>query len=359
MINRYTVCRSDYNKLLKAYPLYKELPYSGYCECLANGSLVKGLKKTEVYHTVDRLETEYLLIRASKVFTVLNWVVPDREYCTYAIICDDQKAPGTKPELEEMTGPHAWRYMTKMLSKYYSPEQFVECLNTHTAPQCKPLHSLLPMQFEENIIHRFENCVYYDLNSAYGAALCEIFPAAKTDIQKIYEARKVKPKNKKILNYFVGMLAHPNPDTPYIGTFYWIVDRTRELLAQRILDCDGVCLYSNTDGAIIWSPKTVFSSSKKLGEFKSELAGGVGTVYIYKQYIEGYTPYILMQYDTDKGTELKGTCAGAVRKETDLYSGKVPLYHRTAEKLYETNNIIVSDTLDKYIITEVKNEIRQ
>lgn len=106
----------------------------------------------------------------------------------------------------------------------------------------------------DGLITKHNNCFKYDINSAYGYYLKQIFPKATEDIDKLYRLRKEHPEYKSYFNYFIGMLNSPSKKKKYGETYNWIVQQTRQKLEEAIRYTGGVLIYANTDGYVVRNP---------------------------------------------------------------------------------------------------------
>lgn len=218
----------------------------------------------------------------------------------------------------DFSGVYAWTTFKKMLLKYYTEEEFDEALKAHHADfdENKKQQHYLAYTPQDKIV-KFENVIYYDINNAHGSALLEIFPRAGEKIREMYEHRADNDgANKKIFNYFVGMLTRRG----YRGTYNWIVQRTTRLLKSRLIDVDGDPIYINTDGAIVANARNPIENSPEFGEFKRK----DGEIYVYRA-----ENYYLIQFNEFNGkTTQKGNLPTILRKGVDLSCGKVVKYNK-------------------------------
>lgn len=236
------------------------------------------------------------------------------------------------PLKKSITGTHAWNYMyNEIFRKEYTKEEIEEILSSHEEEESNIYHYNPQSWMKTGVIEKIDNCEYYDINSAYCDALCELFPKCKDVLNKMYKARKEKPVNKDYFNFFCGYLC-----VDKIGhrkTFNWITHRTRNKLVDKMNYTGGDILYANTDGFIVTNPKNKIYNSKELGAFKNEYSG---TVYLYKD-----KNYTIMQY----GDKMKGSALCEVRKYIDLSKGDVvhykckihPYNYRYAEDIIKEN----------------------
>ena len=203
------------------------------------------------------------------------------------------------------------RKVYSILRKYYSDEELGELFLEHSLEKNEsPLHKLLPYDCLDGHVHKFTNCVYYDINRAHADALCEIFPKARKQILAL---------DKLYINIFVGDLCNQG----HRPTFNWIVKRTRELLLDVIDKANGLCIYINTDGVIIHNPTTLLETSDEIGGIKSESVDGVVYGYHCKR-SDDATQYTLYQYvHPTKGVQKKGNARLSIRKNIDLSQGLI------------------------------------
>ena len=234
---------------------------------------------------------------------------------------------------KEMMGSTAWHRMLKILHKYYTEEELLEIFANNTHEPCKPKHSN-PSRFG-NAVYKYSNCYKYDINSAYASAYINLFPKAYDDIMALYLGRHENPDNKKILNYFNGMLKRKG----FAGTYYWVVNRTREIIEKALDEIGGLRLYVNTDGFIVQNPTKLIEHSTELGKFKLEYSGDV-YIYVDKNY-----------FIIQAGQELKGDCMCMVRDKFDLPNGKVVHYNKVRKIIKDATvndsevNILVADNI--------------
>lgn len=231
-----------------------------------------------------------------------------------------------------VNGYYAYNYMNKILKKYYTENEINKRLSMFEADydeNKKQQHYTLTEKY--NLL-TFDNCYKYDINSAHGSALVEIFPKATDDITKLYINRKKNPKNKAFLNYYVGYLCCVN----HRKTYNWIVQRTTKILTDAINKINGFnsrLIYANTDGFIIQNPSIELLTSKTLGEFKLEYAG---TVRFYRH--KNWSVYELENAPIED--KYRGTLALSVRNKVNLKEGKAVSYDKVkVENGFEIRNI--------------------
>lgn len=223
-----------------------------------------------------------------------------------------------------MDGPRAFAYMKKILLNYYTDDEILERLEMFKGPinaDALTIHRDYEFFNDPYKIHKFTNCYEYDINSAYGSLLIEIFPKAKEDIENLYIHRKETPYYKDVLNYTVGMFAHFAKDLlrknkpltreaiAYRDARNWIVYRIQRALNEAMCTCDGYVIYANTDGFVVKDPKHLLRASSKIGDFKLAYQGDFYT-YRGKNFLCG-------QGNKIKGTTLPKT----IRENIDLSKG--------------------------------------
>jgi len=209
-------------------------------------------------------------------------------------------------------------------------------------------HSLFATK---NVIRKFNNCVYYDINKGHSYFLGQIFPELVPYLKNLAVRAKKDKKYKSIPNFYVGMLAFKTKAMRNNGTlgnhektYNWIVQQTTQMLLDRI---NAVCgmksniVYMNTDGVVISKPKRIIPSSNEFGKFKIE--SPETTFYTYRD-----ANYEIVQY----GDEIKGNLPIELRKYVDLRQGRV--VHFTAMRDPDTLTF-------KYNVTstEVITDIRE
>lgn len=234
---------------------------------------------------------------------------------------------------KEMMGSTAWNRMLKILKKYYTEEELLAILANNTHEPCKPWHFNPPKL--DDAVYKHTNCYKYDINSAYASAYITLFPKAHDDIMALYLGRHDNPDNKKILNFFNGMLKRKG----FAGTYYWVVNRTNETMTKALDEIGGMKLYVNTDGFIVKNPAKLIKHSTELGQFKLEHSGDV-YIYVDKNY-----------FIIQAGQELKGNCMCMVRDKFDLPNGKVVHYNKVRKVIKDATindsevSILVADNI--------------
>ena len=220
-----------------------------------------------------------------------------------------------------ISGTPAKRIFTNKMLSVLSKEEFENRLTSYHVEYNEKLAQQHAQKFIMNKIIHFPNCHYYDINCAHGDALLEIFPEGKDIIMDMYEHRKDNDgRNKKIFNFFVGMLAH---DQIHRGTYNYVVQRTTKKLLAFCDKVGGDRVYMNTDGVILSNCKHPVPSSDKIGEFKMKR----GDVYVYR-----CAKYEIFQiYYPDGTNEVKGHLPNILKPKIDLKNGKVVKYKTIVE----------------------------
>ena len=230
--------------------------------------------------------------------------------------------------VKDLNGNQAQKYMLKVLGKHYTDEEIREVLKNYSITEGESqLHHI--NKKPEQIL-QFNNCVYQDINNAHGSALMIMFPKCKKEILNMYQHRKDNDGfNKKVFNYFVGMLNSTKAHNTLIfpGTYKWIVNHTTEQLENLYQIEGGIPVYINTDGIILQEPRTTIPDSDKMGEFKKKNC----TVYTYEHLgnREGDTSYNYVEIHYADGTiETKSLMPYSLRKYMNLAEGKVIRYKK-------------------------------
>ena len=224
-----------------------------------------------------------------------------------------------------ISGTQAKRIFKNKMLLVYSEEEYENILTSYHVPYNEKLAQQHAQKFRMNKILHFPNCYYYDINCAHGYALLKMFPKAENIIMDMYEQRKDNDgRNKKIFNFFVGMLAH---DEIHRGAYNYIVQETTKKLLAFIdkvgASIEDDAVYVNTDGVILSNCKHPVPSSDKIGEFKMKR----GDVYVYK-----CAKYEIFQiYYPDGTNEVKGHLPNILKPKIDLKNGKVVKYKTIVE----------------------------
>lgn len=223
---------------------------------------------------------------------------------------------------KEVNGLHAYHYMHKVILEQYTEEEYDRILKSLVPNGMHEWHAdyvsrMIEVKdtYDEAVeklneyadkMLVFENCYYYDLNSAYLSELSRIFPKCKDRFAGLYAERKQRPELKKYFNYFVGMMAQRNRETDEVVGKYpnaraYIVGnvhRTLQLFVEKYRAIIKNIVYVNTDGLIVQivpQQGRPQPSSHELGEFKIEAEG---TCRLVRQ--KNYT--IFKIGDVEKGT---------------------------------------------------------
>ena len=235
----------------------------------------------------------------------------------------------------ELNGSVVFHRMKKLLLKHYTEDELKNIFNSVHHDKCSQLH-YNPPRLSDAIV-KYENCYKYDINSAYASAYITLFPKAREEIMALYLGRHENPENKQVLNYFNGMMKRKG----YEGFYYWVVNRTNEIMNEALEETGGTKLYIYTDGFIVKNPKKLIEHSTELGKFKEEYKGDV---YIYHD-----KNYFIIQcgYKNDK-PNLTGTCFTSIRENMDLEKGMVVHYN--------SKRIIIDDVHSVYVPENITTE---
>ena len=304
---RYNVSKDVFDSIIQKYTKHVELG------SIEENQYGYSNKQRIIYNGKNELICRQFLFDVSEVQSIWKQVI---------VHLEEQYDPNTI--VKDINGSTAYNRMTNILKKYYSDEELEEIYANNTHEECKAIHELHIQPFiQGNYIAKIKNCYKYDINSAYASAYINLFPRAKEDILNIYLTRKINPDNKKILNYFNGMLKRRK----HKGTYYWVVNRTNEIMNEALNKVGGVKLYINTDGFIVKDPVELIDHSTELGKFKLEYSGNIYT-YIDKNY------YLIQTgYDKHGKPDFTGSSLTAMRQEMDLSKGIVVHYTRKKEIL--------------------------
>lgn len=250
------------------------------------------------------------------------------------IITKDTQLNGHEVK-HELNGSVVFHRMKKLLLKHYTEDELEDIFNSVHHEKCSQLH-YNPPRLSDAIV-KYENCYKYDINSAYASAYITLFPKAREEIMALYLGRHENPENKQVLNYFNGMMKRKG----YDGFYYWVVNRTNEIMNEALEETGGTKLYINTDGFIVKNPKKLIEHSTELGKFKEEYKGDV---YIYHD-----KNYFIIQcgYKNDK-PNLTGSCFTSIRENMDLEKGIVVHYN--------SKRIIIDDVHSVYVPENITTE---
>lgn len=315
-----------YKKLLKAYKIsetiFNQIIYNRPISCKHvdniqyyfygyKGTDLEGQKLKIVYGEVGC--TRYMVLLAATLYAY----IPDWHSNSWKQIrlISDKETKSIEADYDPFT---CFKKLNNIINKYYTQEEKDECYKKHmlsNEEHKKQVHINYQATFD-NLIYKIKDCVKYDINGAHCDALCEIFPKCRNAFNRLYEKRKIEGNEwiKAMFNYSVGYLNSAKLKDKYGKVYYWIVNRTTEILEKAIKDVGGEVIYANTDGVCIQHPKKLIKTSKKLGEFKLEYKGDV--------YFVKTDNYMLYQFGKDK----KGSCRIEVRNDIDLSKGIVVKY---------------------------------
>jgi len=328
MLQTYKLKKTEFTKILRTFSIYTEKVTD------LNKYKCGYWNKNTIYYNEDHLictesHLKYLNLLSEEYYTDWKQVVIE--------IDNTAQESYITPDI---SGSVAKAIIIKNLKKVYSIKAINDILNSYNDAydyNKKQFH-ILPDRMGLTI---YKNCTGYDINGAHNDALREMFPKANNYFTKLFNERKEKPNNKKIVNYYVGTLnLHQKDDngevvyTEFPGAYNHIVQRTTAKLLKGITEVDGTTLYANTDGFITQNALYELEDSKELGKFKLEMKGDL---YTYRD-----KNYWCIQYINSKGeVELKGNVVNEVRNQINLFEGKVVHYDKVLNEFgqYEAKNI--------------------
>ena len=288
-----------------------------------NKGAFKYNKEVVIYNGDDKL-----ICRKSYLCYYMNTETLAGDYYKM-VLCEKTETTTSELCASKPYATTAVKYMKKILLKYYTEEEYIQCLDSHRVDtHIVPIHIKPPYYYDYNKIYKITDCVYYDINNAHLDALTEIFPKAADELiglrkqinrlkanKKYVEAQRIKD----IINIYVGELGN-NKHPRFKPTNEWIVNRTKNKLQNLINKVGGFVIYANTDGVIIKNPNNKINTSNKLGDFKDELEEGI--VYLLQH--KGKTSYTVYQYDE----KIKGSVLNSVRDNINLSKGIYVDYDR-------------------------------
>ena len=225
--------------------------------------------------------------------------------------------------------------------KKLTDEMIDERLNQFVIPEgvkCeKQYHTSLDIP--KNVVVKFDNCVYYDINKAHMDALIEIFPELKQWFINVAKKSKTDKRYKNIANFYVGCLGSKN--STHRKTYEWIVDRTTkkiEKLLDDIANPNGDVVYANTDGFVYHNPKITLETSSEIGDIKLETEETTFYMFNYHDDNKYKTPYKMLQYGNEK------KCISNIQikdfEYIDLRKGEVISYKEIIDREKNTKNHI-------------------
>lgn len=288
-----------YNELLARYPKYVEK-----CDEL-NTYYLKGYPDKKI---IKASEKEMIIQGYRLNERYPNDIVPP--WMQIVCVCDDSL--GYRCTRNIIWSSQANKAVNKIIDKYYSKEEKGDLYAKYSeSKKAEYLSTYLSRDFEENKIHKFTSCKYYDINKAHTDALCEIFPKCRDELIQLAK------EDKLYINIFVGDLCNSG----HRDTYNWICQRTCNKINSYIEECNGLVLYAKTDGFIVWCPNKELETSNEVGKLKQISKDGV--VYAYRHY-EGHFNYTIYQYnDIKEGITKKGTAKLNIRSNIDLSKGQI------------------------------------
>lgn len=323
MLKSFKLRATLFNKILESFDCYTE-----YHENLFD--YLNGYQDKQIIRY-----NETRLICTESHLNYLNLLEDDElEYTDWLqVVIELDNEATTETVQKDVTGLNAWCEVHKNLQRYYKKDEIKDILNSY---QTEYDHDLIQQHItpSERGIKRYDNCIYYDINGAHNYLLTEMFPKAKEYFEKLYNERKIKPRNKKIANYFVGMLNTTDKEgkfNRYPGAYNHIVQSVTGILNPAVLEVmgkTGTVVYENTDGFIVENPGNYLEASTELGKFKIEAQG---TVYTYVD-----KNYWCLEYTDIKGNRvLKGNVLNSVRDMINLSKGEVVHYDKVRNEYHQ------------------------
>lgn len=299
MLRRIRIDSVTYNELVTKYHKYIE-----ECDDL-NPYYLKGYKDKNI---IKATENEMIIqgYRLNERYT--NDIIP--YWMQVVCVCDDSLEYKSTNKI--IWSSQANKAVNRIIDKYYSNKEKDDLYAKHSISN-KPqyLTTYLPTIFEENKIHKFTNCKYYDINKAHTDALCEIFPKCRDELTQLVK------EDKLYINMFVGDLCNSG----HRNTYNWICQRTYNKIMSYIEESKGLVIYAKTDGFIVWCPNKELETSNEIGQIKQLCKDGV--VYAYR-HCEDDFKYTIYQYDDIKeGITKKGTAKLKIRNNIDLSKGQI------------------------------------
>lgn len=289
--------------------------------------------KHVVYYT-SGTDSDTLIVKT----LFLNEIIGESDYKTanmwHQTVCIRRHEQKEACLVAEMTPIKAMSMVNAELQRHYTEKEIEDIYSNNEddfGGDKNILHDniITHGSLEKNVIYKFKDCRYEDINSAYGSELSRFFPKAANKFNYWFEHRHDNNnKFKNLLNFFVGCLTQSvekykngKPTRDIHPKFRnRILNNITDKMNKRLNDIgsEGV-LYLNTDGLIVQHPKHILPTSSNIGEFKLEAEGDV-----YMLWMDGGW---LMQYTNTKGeVEIKGSISKELRDKIDLSVGKAATF---------------------------------
>lgn len=324
--------KEDYETFREIYSCdYR--PTFGTMRITTQGSKV--LIFCQTYHIVDIEDFE----APWKVYNKKGWVV-----FMYDRTTPNENAD-TMPS-STRSGWMAFRDVMRQIRKNYTEEEVITNLE-----QYQERYSISPIResiykdgeyFLNNCVLEYTDAHYYDLNKAYAAMVMKVFPKITPWVLKGY--KNDKPKMKKTMNYFVGMLANKEnylQDDLFPQFRNWIMYQVNNLMFDAMEKTSGTNVtnfmdtlypYINTDGFIVSKPVALLPTSQEIGDFKEEPIDD-GKLWTYRHVGEDSDidrSYTILQY-FENGEKVIKVIGGfrvedSLMQQTDLSKGIVPTF---------------------------------
>lgn len=308
-------------------------------------NIIKWVDQKDNLYEHWKQDKRYIYAKEEKAI-VVSWallpqVLDDGGKSVICVVNQDQ----VEDIISDFTPLYCKQLVSKQLHKKGLKDNAIEDrLNQFQVEEDKKLKQQHKIEATENVITKWENCYYYDINKAHMDALIEIFPELKDWFINVAKKSKTDKRFKSIANYYVGLLG--KEDGKFRKTYNWIVDRTSRILLKLVSELSvfsSEVIYANTDGFVISNPIATPASSSEIGKFKLET--DEHTFYTYR-HKSGNCKYFVMQY----GDTIKGNLPLALRDKIDLRKSIVVDYVRHKEDGY-----YVYDNVKSYVLEDKLN----
>ena len=190
MLNRIELREDIFNQILVDYESRIKLVSKEDFEKLSNIGYNDN-KKTIIYNGTNMFICQSYILTSRIGYINESW---KQIVCNKSVNINNEWDKGVR-------GNDAYNEMKKVLvGGRISEQEWFRILRDGDDHQTA--HPLIKWPYfkSREVIVKFSNVKYYDINSAYPSELCKYFPLAADDLEKMYEERKIKPENKKIFN---------------------------------------------------------------------------------------------------------------------------------------------------------------
>lgn len=289
-----------------------------------------GYRNRNVIYYTTGTDSDMLIAEAYYLFYVIG-VPYDFNYGWKQYLCIKSHEQ-TEPVIFDAVSPiSAVKAVSRELKSKYTDEEIEAIYTSHeaTKAQAEILHHniLYGAGLSKNIIYKFKDCWYYDLNGAYASELIGMFDRCSEQFRYWFEHRHDNhDKFKNYFNYFVGCLTQNEKKYKDGKPTRNIHPKSRYYIIKKITDMmyyglkklgfkrPDDAIYVNTDGLIVQHPKYEIGHSSEMGKFKLEYHGDI---YMFR----GENGWC-MQY----GDCIKGMIPTQLRDKVDLRKGKMVSY---------------------------------